>query len=382
MAKYLDQSHAVLAPEIDLEGCKPVPKTIDLSALDTVDTLPDFRRVISDSSFSSKGDVRQDIEMRIRDAAQIEEWCPDAYEMVKTLQLAPRNQGRVDLMRSVHTGSFAAVKRMPSSWMKTGPNDFENAYPESNEKPWIDIGIIKYLHEIGFKHVCEPWGVFSDGLDTYVVSSYASEGELFSWLERDPAPGPERETALRPIMRQLFSAMKWLHDHGIAHCDLSLENVLLTDQGSGPIVKLIDFGMASLERSRTSACGKRSYMAPEMYLDDPFDVFATDAFALGVVAFGVCCREYPWNSTKPGTCKLFDYVNKNGLQCFLERRKVYGAKDPTQRLAAVVSKPLQTLLIGLLQMTPEKRMTLGEVQAGGQQSLSVWSHSEWLEAVE
>merc|ERR1712151_14113 len=216
----------------------------------------------------------------------------------------------------------------------------------------------------------------------YVVSSYASEGELFSWLERDPAPGPEREAMVRPIMMQLFSAVGWLHNLGVAHCDISLENILLTDEGAGPTVKLIDFGMATLNRRGTAASGKKSYMAPEMFQEGDFDVFATDAFALGVCVFGVCCREYPWNSTKPGMCKLFNYVKANGLQKFLERRKVYGAKNPQQRLAEALSKPLQTLLVGLLEMTPKKRLTLGEMQTDGQQVPSVWNNSDWLEAAQ
>merc|ERR1712014_62314 len=98
-------------------------------------------------------------------------------------------------------------------------------------------------------------------------------------------------------------------------------------------------------------CGKKSYMAPEMYVNGPFDLFATDAFALGVLLFGVCCREYPWNSTKPGACKLFSYVQKKGLQSYIERRKVYGAQNTQQRLGEALSRPLQTLLVGLLEMT-------------------------------
>jgi len=178
---------------------------------------------------------------------------------------------------------------MPNSWITSGPKEFASAYPESSERPWLDIGIINILHQSGFEHVCEPLGVFSDGLETYVVSSYASEGELFSWLEKGPASGPERESLIRPIMRQLFSAVKALHCLGIAHCDISLENVLLTDEGAGPIVKLIDFGMATLNRSGTTARGKKSYMAPEMFSGESFDAFATDAFALGVCAFSLCC---------------------------------------------------------------------------------------------
>merc|ERR1712151_520456 len=148
------------------------------------------------------------------------------------------------------------------------------------------------------------------------------------------------------------------------------------------MVKLIDFGMSTLTRNSTVASGKKSYMAPEMYSEGPFDVFATDAFAVGVVLFSVCCREYPWHSTKHGSCKMFDYVQQNGLHKFMERRKVYGAKDPQQRLVDVISKSLQTLLVGLLQMTPTRRMTLGEGQANVQQAPSVWSDSDWLEEAE
>merc|ERR1712048_816559 len=117
-------------------------------------------------------------------------------------------------------------------------------------------------------------------------------------------------------------------------------------------------------------------------MEEPFDAFATDAFALGVCAFSVCCREYPWNSTKPGACKLFNYVQRHGLQNFLERRKVHGAQNPQQRLAEALSKPLQTLLVGLLEMSPTKRLTLGEVQTDEQQLPSVWSHSDWLETAQ
>merc|ERR1712187_430598 len=115
-----------------------------------------------------------------------------------------------------------------------------------------------------------------------------------------------------------------------------------------------------------------------MYLNAPFDVFSADAFALGVVLFSVCCREYPWNSTKPGSCKLFAYVQKHGLQNYVERRKVWNAADPQQRLAQAISKPLLALLAGLLQMNPEERKTIGDKCAEKQQGSSIWSASNWL----
>lgn len=78
--------------------------------------------------------------------------------------------------------------------------------------------------------------------------------------------------------------------------DLSLENILLDNNG---LAKIIDFGMAlkvgqphgvfSGSRSTippTGACGKTSYMAPEVArTDQPYDGFAVDIWACGAVLF-------------------------------------------------------------------------------------------------
>ena len=45
-------------------------------------------------------------------------------------------------------------------------------------------------------------------------------------------------------MFQICSAVKHLHDHGIAHRDLKPENILLTTADENAIIKLIDFGFA------------------------------------------------------------------------------------------------------------------------------------------
>lgn len=84
------------------------------------------------------------------------------------------------------------------------------------------------------------------------------EGDLFEWCFRPtvPAPGVEREAHMRPIVAQLLVAVRWLHGLGIAHRDLSLENVLLEDSGAELRVKLIDFGMATMKRKVRSVSPK------------------------------------------------------------------------------------------------------------------------------
>ena len=68
-------------------------------------------------------------------------------------------------------------------------------------------------------------------------------GELFDRIkERIKRPFTEKEVA--QIMFQICSAVKYLHDSGIAHRDLKPENLLLTSNDQDAIIKLTDFGFA------------------------------------------------------------------------------------------------------------------------------------------
>lgn len=47
-------------------------------------------------------------------------------------------------------------------------------------------------------------------------------------------------------MRQLFSAIRYLHEHGIIHRDLKPENLMLV---SGELdIRVIDFGLSKREK--------------------------------------------------------------------------------------------------------------------------------------
>lgn len=74
-----------------------------------------------------------------------------------------------------------------------------------------------------------------------------------------PSPGVQRELLIRPVASDLLDAVRWLHDLGVAHRDLSMENVLLAREEGGLRPKLIDFGMATLSRETRGevprACG-------------------------------------------------------------------------------------------------------------------------------
>jgi serine/threonine protein kinase len=59
-------------------------------------------------------------------------------------------------------------------------------------------------------------------------------------------------------------AIGYLHNQGIAHRDLKLENILVDQDG---YIKIIDYGLAKMiteDETTTSFCGTPEYLSPEM----------------------------------------------------------------------------------------------------------------------
>eukprot|EP00913_Durusdinium_trenchii_P011983 g11258.t1 len=76
---------------------------------------------------------------------EVEEWRPSSFEFQRTLQMAGRNQGAVNLMKCLETGKFVAVKAMPQSWTTLGHQEHRRAHPRDTENPWMDLGLVRYL---------------------------------------------------------------------------------------------------------------------------------------------------------------------------------------------------------------------------------------------
>lgn len=313
------------------------------------------------------------------DPKEVRPWDVGRFEMIRKLQDATRNRGKVFLMRDIAEDRLVAVKQMPNRWIRNSHSDFVIEHPAETEMPWQDVGCVQFLNTMGYPYACSLLGVFRDDEHTYVVTSFASEGDLFSWCEVGVAPGLEREVLVYPLARQMVEGIQQLHDMAIVHRDLSLENILLTkldDAEASLSIRIIDFSMASTQRRfRNCVRGKASYQAPELHTDSEYDAFLTDAFSLGVTLYAVLLKDYPWLSTRPGGCKCFEYVRKHGFRSYLAKRKL---RNSQARVADVMSEPLKQLLEGMLALNPDERLTLGErVWGTSSGRRSVWDEP-WM----
>lgn len=344
-----------------------------------------------------------DLEAAMEESSRsVRKWDSGSFTFVRKLQDAEGNQGHVDIMYSALHGKQVAVKQMPNSWVADGPGAFDEEHPRADEKPWHDLGTLWRLNRIGFSFACDLLGVFRDDATTFVVTSLATMGDLLEWQAKAaPEPGRAREAALVPIMKQVFSAVRHLHDLGVAHRDLSAENILLTLDANGEtMVKIIDFAVSTLaQMCMGGPVGKTIYLAPEMYTQTAYDAFRADNFSLGVVTYVAALGQFPWTSTMScssnssffsgtcglfarqpqASCKEFAHIRDSGLRKVLEHRKFSKNSTCTQ----VLSEPLLRVLEGLLDLCPQRRMCLGEaqIQASTDFECSVVWDCEWLAEV-
>ena len=129
---------------------------------------------------------------------------------------------------------------------------------------------------------------------TFIAMAYL-EGET---LDKKIAAGPVPLDDVLDIAIQIARGLEAAHRKSIYHRDIKPANVMLLDQGSGRLVKIMDFGLAQLaERSRLTdldtTLGTMAYMSPEQTEGAGTDQ-RTDLWALGCVMYEMISGQLPF----------------------------------------------------------------------------------------
>jgi serine/threonine protein kinase len=120
------------------------------------------------------------------------------------------------------------------------------------------------------------------------------------------------------VVSQLAGALSAVHNAGVVHRDLKPENVMIQSSFEEDFAVLIDFGVAKVDVTKRkgsqatwsmhgSIAGTPAYMAPEQYRGHP--VFASDVWALGVVAYELVTGRIPFLVTEVDTLDAVSAVS-------------------------------------------------------------------------
>lgn len=129
---------------------------------------------------------------------------------------------------------------------------------------------------------------------TYLATELAPNGSLFELIS---SLGGLPMPVVKSYAHQLLSAVVFMHQLGIAHRDLKLENILVDCQYN---LKVMDFGQAhkfdkpGAKGISSTIAGTPSYMVPEMKLAGAYQPYACDLFSLGIIFFAMYSGHAPF----------------------------------------------------------------------------------------
>ncbi|CAN0201256.1 unnamed protein product, partial [Ectocarpus sp. 12 AP-2014] len=225
-----------------------------------------------------------------------------------------------------------------------------------------EIGIMK---ELDHPCVVKLVEVFNSETHVFMAMEAIEGRELRTELRREGYLSEERS---RNIFQQLMMAVRYLHSIGVAHRNIKLENVLLSEDGER--IKLTDFELAthldeweggSFQDGRKSWRTRKShrrqqstgrtaaYAAPEVIAateDHRYDARGVDTWCAGLCLFALVTGRLPFRAKGSeatlGIIQTMEPTYPEGLPPLLtDLLRGMLRKDPSKRLSvpAVMGHP-------------------------------------------
>jgi calcium-dependent protein kinase len=158
---------------------------------------------------------------------------------------------------------------------------------DSYSKVKQEIQILSSLHHPSIIRIYE---YFEDEKRLYIVLEKCDGGELFDMITSKKYLG---ESVAAVVIKQILSAVAYMHENFIVHRDIKPENILLEETEDFVNLKIIDFGTAtkySKNEKITGIVGSTFYLAPEVVSNSYGP--ECDLWSCGVILF-IMLSGYP-----------------------------------------------------------------------------------------
>lgn len=167
-----------------------------------------------------------------------------------------------------------------------------------NMKP---IEMIQQRREIEVLKMCQHpniiklLDIFENSDNYFIVIEYMEGKDLFDYIQKRNFLLPE--TRVKHLVCQLITATRYIHDFGIVHRDLKLENIMMSDVTNNAKPKLVDFGLARIISPNETAnepFGTLGYVAPEVLKKKPYS-FSCDVWSIGCIMHALLTGSLPFD---------------------------------------------------------------------------------------
>lgn len=197
----------------------------------------------------------------------------------------------------------------------------------------------KLLQMIIHPNIIQLYELMETENSYYLVTELCEGGDLMDYI---CARKYLSEVCTRKFIRQIISAVDYLHRIGILHRDLKIENLLLDKNLN---IKLIDFGLSNYTKSELciTQCGSPAYAAPELLAHKKYGS-KVDVWSIGVNMYAMLTGNLPFTVEPFNIKSLYNKMMKNEMNAIPEH----------------LSKSGEELLRKLLNPDPTKRISLKE----------------------
>lgn len=193
----------------------------------------------------------------------------DNYKIVSKLNSG--TQGCVYKVKSVKTNEIKVLKVIS----KASIEDENNFIKE-----------IEFIMKLEHPNINKVNEYYTDETNIYLITDFVINGQLSQYLTQSKFFN-EQQTQF--IMNQLLSAINYLHNNNIIHCDINIDNILVdkaTDNHNNEqqiIIKLINVGIFNYITNENTKISEVLFKSPEV-INRRYS-YKCDIWSCGVVMF-------------------------------------------------------------------------------------------------
>ena len=225
----------------------------------------------------------------------------DDYEILQVLAESPF--GIIFKVKSKINGQIYSMKLL----------NMEKILNEINiDKKYFE-NEIHFLQNLKSPYICKCYSIFQEDNFLFYIMEFMNNEDLLSFNKTNKALQKKiSEEKLWDIFYKSISGLKYIHEKGIIHRDITLENLLLDDNFN---IKITDFNFSAYKDKEAAAnftdeqedleklvshqtiIGTPGYMAPEVKRNERMEYVygqKIDVFSMGVSFFALCYGIMPY----------------------------------------------------------------------------------------
>ncbi len=159
--------------------------------------------------------------------------------------------------------------------------DKRQASPDLIKKMKEEISILKKLSH---KNIVKFYGQIETSNQFLIKMEYIKYGNLSQWMKKHKKISEEEASI---ILKQVLSAVAYLHNNQICHRDIKPDNIMLSKEDDLNSIKIVDFGLSTQyfdSLFNSDYCGTIIYMAPEE-IERKSYFLSVDLWSIGILMY-------------------------------------------------------------------------------------------------